>query len=287
MVEGINDPQFNRHDIVRRDPRAGIGLLSGTIAYFLMFAVVPAFTALVLLYSVALNPQTLQSTLAASVRGLPQSEALLLQGLLNNILNSSSSQRYLGGLISLLFALWGVLGGADALVESIGMYTTAPPVGFVRQKWRAFLVAIHLFVAVSATVGSIVLMAGVKSFLPALAGIGVFAVSVAGWLVLFAILAWLFSSIYRVAGVRAPHRGGVSKGGASAAFTFVIVSVLFGIYIKNFGKYNATYGALAGLVVLLLWLRIAAASLLWGSGRDEKGSEPELQGARSEYVQRS
>jgi membrane protein len=79
----------------------------------------------------------------------------------------------------------------------------------------------------------------------------------------------------------------VSKGGASAAFTFVIVSVLFGIYIKNFGKYNATYGALAGLVVLLLWLRIAAASLLWGSGRDEKGSEPELQGARSEYVQRS
>lgn len=264
-------PQSRRSGAGPVDPRAGLGLLSGTIAYFLMFALVPALTALVLLYSVALSPQTIQAIMASFVRGLPPSETQLITGLLNNILNSSPGQRYLGGLVSLLLALWGVLGGAGALVQSIGMYTSAAPAPeFLRQKWRAFLVALHLFVAVTATAAAVALMAGVKSFFPVLNGAGSVILVIVGWLLLLIILAWLFSSIYRTAGVRAPHRGGVTMGGIAAAFLFLAGTFIFAIYIANFAKYNATYGALAGLIVLLLWLRVAAISMLWGSGLDAK-----------------
>ncbi|MBR0551190.1 YihY/virulence factor BrkB family protein [Stakelama marina] len=254
----------------RKDARAGLALLSGTIAYFLMFAIVPAMTAFVLLYSVALTPQALKALLTSFVSGLPLSEAQLLQGLLNNILASTGSQRYLGGLVALLLALWGVLGGAGALVQSIGLYTAAPAVGLVRRYWRSFVVALHLFVAVSATAAAITLMAGVGSFFPALAQIGAMIVVVTAWLLLLVVLGWLFSSIYRAAGVRARAWGGVSKGGIAAAILFVGATALFGIYIANFGSYNATYGALAGIIVLLLWLRLAAVTILWGSGLDAR-----------------
>jgi membrane protein len=257
------------------DARPGLALLSGTIAYFLMFSLVPALTAFILLYSVAVSPAAIQSAMASFVGGLPPSAAQLLIGLVNNILQSSTGDRYLGGLVSLIFALWGVLGGAGALLQSIELYTAAVlPTGFIRQKWRAFLVAIHLFVAVTATSAAIILMARATSIFPKLGGAGPLIIVAVGWLLLFVILAWLFSSTYRTSGVRALDRGGVSKGGATGALLFMVGTFLFGIYIANFGKYNASYGALAGIIVLLLWLRLAAAAILWGSGIDNTRRGP-------------
>ncbi len=53
-------------------------------------------------------------------------------------------------------------------------------------------------------------------------------------------------------------------------------SVLFGFYVSNFGSYNKTYGALAGVIVFLLWLWITNLALLFGAEVDaeiERGRE--------------
>ena len=39
----------------------------------------------------------------------------------------------------------------------------------------------------------------------------------------------------------------------------------FGLYAANFGKYNATYGSLGAVVVLLIWLYLSAYALLLGA----------------------
>jgi membrane protein len=52
--------------------------------------------------------------------------------------------------------------------------------------------------------------------------------------------------------------------------------VLFGFYVSNFGSYNKTYGALAGVIVFLLWLWITNLALLFGAELDaelERGRE--------------
>jgi hypothetical protein len=51
-------------------------------------------------------------------------------------------------------------------------------------------------------------------------------------------------------------------GAGVAILAWILASVLFGFYVGNFGSYNKTYGALAGVIVFLLWLWITNLALL-------------------------
>ena len=71
----------------------------------------------------------------------------------------------------------------------------------------------------------------------------------------------------------------ISVGAALAILSWIVASVLFGLYVANFGSYNKTYGALAGVIVFLLWLWITNLALLFGAELDaelERGRQ--LQG---------
>jgi len=60
---------------------------------------------------------------------------------------------------------------------------------------------------------------------------------------------------------------------------WIVASVLFAVYVSNFGSYNKTYGSLAGAVIFLLWLWITNLALLFGAEFDaelERGRQ--LQG---------
>jgi len=62
----------------------------------------------------------------------------------------------------------------------------------------------------------------------------------------------------------------------AATVLWVVGSVLFSLYVNNFGSYNKTYGALAGVVVLLLWMYLTSYIVLLGA---EINSESEYQTA--------
>jgi membrane protein len=57
----------------------------------------------------------------------------------------------------------------------------------------------------------------------------------------------------------------VSTGAITATVLWVVASVAFSLYVNNFGSYGKTYGSLAGVVVLLLWLYITALVVLLGA----------------------
>ena len=77
----------------------------------------------------------------------------------------------------------------------------------------------------------------------------------------------------RLAGIVHWARAGIVKDGIGAfvaVVTWVLASVAFGFYVSNFGSYNKTYGALAGVVVFLLWLWITNLALLFGAEVDSE-----------------
>jgi membrane protein len=65
--------------------------------------------------------------------------------------------------------------------------------------------------------------------------------------------------------VRHPGFRWLSPGGILAVAAWLIASGAFAFYVANFSSYNKTYGALAGVIVFLVWLWISNTALLLGA----------------------
>jgi membrane protein len=88
----------------------------------------------------------------------------------------------------------------------------------------------------------------------------------ARWLLLVILLAVALAVIYRVAPDRdAPKIKWVSVGALTATVLWLLASIGFTIYVANFGSYAKTYGALAGVIILMLWLWISCFAILLGA----------------------
>jgi membrane protein len=60
----------------------------------------------------------------------------------------------------------------------------------------------------------------------------------------------------------------VSAGGLVAVLVWIVASVGFSLYVASFGSYSKTYGALAGVIVFLVWLWISNIAILFGAELD-------------------
>jgi membrane protein len=57
---------------------------------------------------------------------------------------------------------------------------------------------------------------------------------------------------YATPNVRQPRFRWLSPGSFIALMVFVLASLAFGFYVANFGSYNKTYGAIGGVIIMLL-----------------------------------
>jgi membrane protein len=100
-------------------------------------------------------------------------------------------------------------------------------------------------------------------------GVGSTAVTVwdiAKWPVLLLIVGFMFALLFWASpNAKQPGFRWVSPGGLFAVVVWVIASAAFAFYVANFGSYNKTYGALAGVVVFLMWLWISNIAVLLGA----------------------
>lgn len=89
--------------------------------------------------------------------------------------------------------------------------------------------------------------------------------NVVKWPVLVVIAAVLLSLLFFVApNVRQPRFRWLTVGGAAALLVWIVMSVGFGVYVANFGTYNATYGALGAIIVFLVWMFLGNCAILFG-----------------------
>jgi membrane protein len=107
---------------------------------------------------------------------------------------------------------------------------------------------------------------------------------IAKWPVLILIVSFMFAFLYWAApNVKQPGFRWLSPGGILAVVVWLIASAAFAFYVANFGSYNKTYGAMAGVIVFLLWLWISNIAVLLGAefnaelerGRRVEAGQPE------------
>jgi membrane protein len=105
---------------------------------------------------------------------------------------------------------------------------------------------------------------------------------IAKWPVLLAVVVLMVALLYwATPNIRQPRFRWISPGAGLAIVTWLVASALFGLYVANLGSYDATYGALGGIVILLVWLWITNVALLIGAHVDvELERERELRAGR-------
>jgi len=142
-----------------------------------------------------------------------------------------------------------------------------------RPIWKTIPVRVSLtlvlmlLLAISSL--AVVITGGLARQVGNLVGVGSTAVTVwdiAKWPVLLLMVSIMFSLLYWAApNVKHPGLSWLSPGGLFAVLIWIIASALFALYVGNFGSYNKTYGALAGIIIFLVWLWISNVAILLGA----------------------
>ena len=79
---------------------------------------------------------------------------------------------------------------------------------------------------------------------------------------MFVLVSVAVAVLYKLApNARIPFRWCLA-GGALFAIGWLIATGVFGLYVANFGTYANTYGALGGVIVLMLWFYLSAFILV-------------------------
>ena len=241
-------------------------LLSAGVAFFGFLALFPALIALTLVFGLVADPATITEQLDALGDALPQEARALLADQLDQLVSAPAQGLGWGLALSLVIALWSASGGVGNLMTAINIaYDEERRRGFVAEK----------LLALGLTIGVVVFMVVMVTMVAALPIVLEWAGLSGGWRWLAETLRWLLLAalmmlglavLYRVAPDRNPPKfRWVSVGAAVATVLWLIGSAGFSLYVTWFGNYARTYGALAGVVVMLLWLWLTSYVVLLGA----------------------
>ena len=255
-----------------------IGLIAAGVAYYAFTALFPALIAAVTLYGLIADPEEVTAQIRSITDTLPADAASLITTQLTEIANGPSSALGVGLVVSVLAALFSASGGVGNLIKAINIaYDEEETRGFVKLRGLALLFTLGAVLFVVVALALIAVLPVVLDNI-GLGGIGGVLVFVLRWAGLVAFMMVALAVLYRYAPDRdAPKFRWVGLGAAVATLLWIVASAGLSFYVNNFGSYGKTYGALAGVVVLLLWLYITAFIVLLGA---EINSESEQQTAK-------
>lgn len=269
--------------LVRTWKEAGddnVGLLAAGVAFYLFLAFVPLLASAVLTYGLVADPQTVAEHIQTLARTLPREAAAIIADQLKAITGSKSGAHGIGLLLAIAVALYGASKGSASIVAALNIaYEVKESRGFVKRTLLALAMTVGLVVIVLFGASAISALAFIEHLLPFSSPIVHTLLQILLWAVAAAVVALGLALVYRYAPNRpdAPWAW-VTPGSAAATLLWLLASFGFGLYVSNFGNYNATYGSLGGVVVFLTWLYLSAYIVLMGG---EMNSELERQQAKA------
>ncbi|HEX2158746.1 MAG TPA: YihY/virulence factor BrkB family protein [Actinomycetes bacterium] len=255
-----------------------VALLAAGVAFYAMLAIFPAIIAVVTVYGMVADPNQVESQVGEFAQSLPSGADQLLTEQLKNVTSAGRQSLSIGLAVSLLAVLWSASGGVQGLVKGLNVvYDERESRGFFKLRGLSLLLTLGAIVVAVIALALITVFPAVIDNL-GLGQAGELAASIARWVVLALLVLVAVAVVYRFAPDRAsPRWRWVSWGAVVALVLWLLGSVGFSWYVDNFGKYNQTYGALAAVIILLLWLFLSAFAVLLGAEFD---AEIERQTAR-------
>jgi membrane protein len=235
------------------------------LAYYFLFALFPFFLFLTTLLGYLPIPNLLDHVMEVLAPLLAGDALRLVQDNLHQLVTGER-----GGLLSfgILAALWTSSSALTAIIDSLNR---AYDVEEGRPFWKVRGIAVLLTVGLSAfmIVALVLLTFGPQlgRWIADLVGLGgVFALSwnILRWPVIVGLLILAMAMLYYFAPDVEQKWQWITPGSAVSVIGWLLASLGFAFYVNNFGSYNATYGSIGAVIVLLTWMYLSGLFVLIG-----------------------
>jgi membrane protein len=241
--------------------------LSAQTAYYFFFSLFPLLLFVAPMLSLVGDKQELmESILQELSQAVPASAMTWIHDVVAGVVFTEGAP----GLMSIgaLLALWA---GSNVFNSLIGSLNRAYDVEESRPWWKTRLMAIAMVVISGVTVltATIVILAGetIRDWVSArlaLDGATRVAWAVAQYGLAFLVLVALAWLTYYLLPCTRQSKRQVLVGAVLATVLWIVVTLGFRFYVANFGNYDATYGTIGGVIVLLTWMYLTMLVLLVG-----------------------
>jgi len=260
-----------------------LSLKASAIAFDFFLAMFPG---IIFIFSLIpfLPIQNYQDQLLTFLAGtMPQPAFELLESTIVDIISTQRrSLLSFGILASLYFATSGFSTMITAFNETVNSIEKRP---WWSQKLVSLLLVVLLFVFVTIAIILTTASSHVFDFLVAhrilQVGFTYYLLIFGKWIITISLIYFSIASIYYLAPAKKSNFHFFSPGAILATLLTILMMIGFSYYINNFGRYNALYGSLGTLIILLVWVRLNSYIILIGfelnasvfgklSGMDEK-----------------
>lgn len=232
-------------------------VIAGSLAYYSLLAMFPAAIAGISIYGLVADPDDLTSLIKTLAERLPEATATLIETELGKIVSGPDAGLGIATVIGIVAALWSASAGTKVLITGVNL-------AYGERETRSYLVvrSLALMLTIGMIVGVVSVVAGV-AVLPQLVDSSL--TDIVRWPALIVLVVAGLAALYRIAPSDAPGRNHpIWQGAFAAAVVWLAATAGFSAGVTTF-KFGATYGALAGVVVLLVWFFLSGLIVLLGA----------------------
>ena len=245
-------------------------LVAAGVAFYAFLALIPTLVAFISLYGLVANPADVTRQVKDVASALPMEVQNFFVYQLTSIIHADRTGVSVTLIAAIALALWSASGGMAALVTGVHVaLDREQPKSYVKKRGKALLLTIGAIVFLSVVIFVIAAVPPLLSNV-GLASAGRIVLGILRWPILAAVMVVGVGLLYRVSVKDGPRGwlGVVTPGSVVAMVGWLLLSALFAAYTANFSSYSKTYGALASIVVLLLWLWLSCLLVLMGAEVD-------------------
>ena len=243
-----------------------ISLAAAGCAFYAMLALFPAISMLISVVGMVLNPVTAEQQLAVLSGLLPPPVFNLISDRVHQLVTQTGGNLSAHLLFSFVLTFWSSSTGSKSVLSAVNVaYDVTEQRPFLRFQAIGLSMTLVAVLCAVLAIGVLVVLPTAINFL-GLSALDGGLIPAAGMAMLISFFFVAIALLYRYGPSRqAPERPRIAPGAALATVLWLIASELLTFYVSRMASFGATYGSLAAVIGVMMWLYLSAYTVLLGA----------------------